>query len=144
MRKKILANAKNTLQTNGCDERILTRVLEGKGKCLQLGCLYLWKWLMFAYRISTGARFLTTQLSLLLASHDALWALIQLVFRKRDGQFQQELLVNGLQIVERHSLRINYGIQNIVERVKILLQTELIEELAETQWRTGTGRNESK
>jgi hypothetical protein len=76
---------------------------------------------------------LSLQLLLLLPPHDALRSLIQLVFRERHGELQQELLVDGLEIVEGHSVGVDYGIQDLVERVEVLLQSELVEELGEAE-----------
>lgn len=58
---------------------------------------------------------LAAQLLLLLSPHYALRALVQFVLGQRDGQLQQELLVDRLQVVERHPIKIDYGIENIVE-----------------------------
>lgn len=78
--------------------------------------------------------FVASHQFLLLSAHYALWALIQFVLCQRHGQLQQEFLINWFQIVKWHPFRINYGIQNIVQRMKILLQTELIEQFAKTKW----------
>lgn len=84
--------------------------------------------------IGGGWIFLVTHQFLLLSTHNALWALIQFVLGQCDGQFEQELLVNWLQIVEWHSFRIDYGIKDIVEWMEILLETEFVEQFTETKW----------
>lgn len=78
---------------------------------------------------------LPLQLLLLLTPHYAFRPLVQLIFRERHGQLEQELFVDWFEVVERHPIGIDYGVENVIERVKILLQAEFVEKLAEAQRR---------
>lgn len=78
---------------------------------------------------------LPLQLLLLLTPHYAFRPLVQLVFRERHGQLEQELFVDWFEVVERHPIGIDYGVEYVIERVKILLQAEFVEKLAEAQRR---------
>lgn len=75
-------------------------------------------------------------LLLLLAPHNVLGALKELILRERDRQLEQKLLVDGLQVVEGHAIRIDYGVEYLVQRVQILVQSEFIEQFTETKWGT--------
>lgn len=79
---------------------------------------------------------LPTQFLFLLASHYALRALIQFVLGQCDGQLKQEFFVNGFQVVEGHSVEIDYGIKYIVEGMQVFLQPKLVEQFTETERRS--------
>jgi len=63
--------------------------------------------------------------------HYRLGPLVQLVLGECQSQFHQKLLVNGLQIVVRHALHVDDGVQYVVHVVQALLRSKFVKHLRE-------------
>jgi len=127
-----LAQLKDLLQTLGAEKTALCLLLEEIENIkllLHINCAKI----THLRSIHTGLALLFL---LLLAPHNVLGALEELVLGKRDGQLEQELLVDGLQVVEGHAVGVDDGVQDVVQRVEVLVQAKFVKQFAETKWGT--------